>query len=200
MVAIAAGDETRVREALHDAPGLATVAIDKDPGGDPTPPVLQRIGCYCYRGDTALHVAASAHRPRIATLLLDLGADVSAHNRRGTTPLHCAAVGNPNNPRYDAGAQVETIRVLIAAGADPEVVTVDGVTPLHRAVRCRCSAAVATLLESGASPVRPNGHGSSPLGLAHHTTGRGGSGTAVAKGEQAEIVRLLNAAISAAPM
>src|SRR5664279_3064086 len=140
MVALAEGDESGVRKALREAPELPAAAIEHDaPRTDPAPPVLQQLSCYFYKGDTALHVAAAAHRPAIASLLLDLGADVGARNRRGTTSLHHAAAGAPESQRYDPEAQVETIRVLLAAGADPEAVNKDGATPLHRAIRSRCS-------------------------------------------------------------
>ena len=51
---------------------------------------LDAIGCYIYAGDTALHVAAAAHRPQIVQELIALGADVRAKNRRGAEPLHAA--------------------------------------------------------------------------------------------------------------
>ena len=63
--------------------------------------------------------------------------------------------------------------------------------PLHRAVRTRCTGAVRALLEGGADARRENKNGSTPMKLATSTTGRGGSGSAEAKAQQAEIVRLL---------
>ena len=83
---------------------------------------------------------------------------------------------------------------LIAAGADPNAVDLGGVTPLHRAVRNRCADAVSALLEGGADPERPNKRGSTPMQLALTASGRGGSGSDIAKAQQAEIVRLLKAA------
>jgi hypothetical protein len=65
------------------------------------------------------------------------------------------------------------------------------VTPLHRAVRTRCAAAVRALLDGGADPLRANGNGSTPLKLATQTTGRGGSGSPAAKAQQEQIVQLL---------
>jgi ankyrin repeat protein len=65
------------------------------------------------------------------------------------------------------------------------------VTPLHRAVRTRCATAVRALLDCGADARRQNGSGSTPIRLATLHTGRGGSGSAEAKAQQAEIVRLL---------
>jgi len=65
------------------------------------------------------------------------------------------------------------------------------VTPLHRAVRNRCAAAVKVLLDRGADPSRRNRNGSTPAQLAKLTTGRSGTGTPEAKAQQAEIVRML---------
>jgi ankyrin repeat protein len=83
------------------------------------------------------------------------------------------------------------ILYLIKAGADPNAIAAGGVTPLHRAVRDRCSAAVEALLRGGADPRLQNDHGSTAFDLAHRTTGRGGTGTAMAKTEQRTIVELL---------
>jgi hypothetical protein len=55
----------------------------------------------------------------------------------------------------------------------------------------RCAAAVAALLDGGANPLGRNANGSTPMMLATRQTGRGGSGSAAAKAEQAEIIRLL---------
>jgi ankyrin repeat protein len=65
------------------------------------------------------------------------------------------------------------------------------VTPLHRAVRTRCAAAVRLLIDHGADARQVNARGSTPLHLAVQTTGRGGSGRAEARQQQTEIIRLL---------
>ncbi len=80
---------------------------------------------------------------------------------------------------------------LIDAGADPDATDKSGVTPLHRAVRTRCAAAVNALLDGGADVRRQNKSGSTPLQLAIWTTGRGGTGSPESKAQQEEIVRLL---------
>jgi len=64
---------------------------------------------------------------------------------------------------------------------------------LHRAVRNRSAAAVKALLEGGADPHSPNARGSTPMLLATQNTGRGGSGSAEAKAQQQEILRILRA-------
>ena len=61
-------------------------------------------------------------------------------------------------------------------------------------MRTRGAAAVRALLEGGADPDRRNHRGSTPLKLAGLTTGRGGSGSADAKREQAQIIELLQKA------
>jgi len=105
-------------------------------------------------------------------------------------PLHYAADGSPGALHWDAERQAATITVLIAAGADPNAVDMDAVTPLHRAVRTRCAAATRALLDGGADARRPNANGSTPIMLAMRQTGRSGSGSAEAKVQQGEILLL----------
>jgi ankyrin repeat protein len=119
------------------------------------------------------------------------GADVNARNRRGAQPLHYAADGAPDGAHWDPSAQAATITYLVEAGADPNTVDRSGVAPLHRAIRTRCSAAVSALIEAGADPTLANGRHSTPMSLATHNTGRGGSGSPQAVAERAEIIRLL---------
>src|SRR3989442_1676074 len=145
------------------------------------------IAHYLYAGDTALHMAAAAFRRPVAELLVAHGADCRAKNRRGAEPLHYAADANRWNPT----AQAETIEYLVSAGADPNALDKSGVAPLHRAVRTRSLAAVRALLDGGANPRQPNKAGSMPLHLAVQTTGRGGSGSPLARQQQAGIIRLL---------
>jgi len=153
---------------------------------------LAEVSRYIYTGDTALHFAAAAYRADLVRALLHHGANPHATNRLGDQPIHAAAVGSPGSPQWNPAAQSATIRALIDAGADPNATDNRGITPLHRAVRTRCSAAVRTLLDLGADPSRRNKSGSTPLSLATQTTGRPGSGSAAAKSEQQEILRLLH--------
>src|SRR3954462_7146351 len=109
-----------------------------------------KIFHWLYVGDTALHLAAAGYRVEIVGLLLAAGADPdAATNHRRGRPLHYAADGFINGPAWDAKRQVRAIRRLLGAGADVNAADKNGATPLHRAVRTRCAAAVKHLLEAG---------------------------------------------------
>jgi ankyrin repeat protein len=190
--AIAANDRGTVSRLLQGSPVLAQARIDHGATRQQAREYyVGEVGHYLYAGDTALHVAAAGYRVPMVVDLVSGGADVAAANRRGAQALHYAADGMPGSPIWGPGPQRDTIVCLMAAGSDPNAVDKGGVTPLHRAIRCRCAAAVSALLEGGADPGRLNGSGTSPLKLAVMTTGRGGSGSEAAKSQQAEIVRLL---------
>lgn len=192
MSLIVSGDDSAVGVFLSDHPQLvgaqARAAATRQ---NPQDYWFAAIDHYLYAGDTALHIAAAAHRPRMVTELLRLGANVGVRNRRGAYPLHYATDGGPGLSAWRPEAQQETVNTLMRAGADPNAADKSGVGPLHRAVRNRCAAAVAALLAGGADPRLPNKNGSTPLQLAEWTTGRGGSGSAEAKAQQREIVALL---------
>jgi hypothetical protein len=185
---IVVGDVDQVARQLAPNPALASVpsSVGATRLGNQTF-FFPEIAHYLYAGDTALHMAAAAFQPRVAELLIAHGAHCRAKNRRGAEPLHYAADAN----RWDPAAQAETIDYLISVGADPNALDRAGVAPLHRAVRTRSLAAVRALVEGGADARRPNKSGSTPLHLAVQNTGRGGSGSARAREQQAGIVRLL---------
>lgn len=111
---------------------------------------LEEIEHYLYQGDTVLHVAAAAYDVDVARSLL--AADVRARNRRGAEPLHYAADGGPSFRTWDPRAQAAIVAHLIAAGARHDAPDKNGVAPLHRAVRTRCTGAVRALLAAGADP------------------------------------------------
>ena len=189
---ISSGDQAEAAQLLDASPQLAGV---RSVGGATRQAAkdwwIEEIGHYLNAGDTLLHIAAAAYAAELVPRLVSAGADVNAANRREAQPLHYAADGGPGNRRWDPPAQGETVRRLLEAGADPNAPDKSGTTPLHRAVRNRCAVAVEVLLMGGADPLRDNGRGSSPMKLAEVTTGRGGSGSAAAKEQQTEIVRLL---------
>jgi hypothetical protein len=186
LTAIATGDRSVVLASLEAAPTLATARLARRDEF-----FVASRAAQVYEGDTALHAAAFSYSVDIARSLVALGADVRARNRRGGTPLHAAVIGSPGSETWDPAAQRAVIEYLVSVGADPDAVAVGGVTPLQRAVRNRCSAAVAALLHVGADPLVTNDHGSTAADLARWTTGRGGTGSQAAKAEQQAIIDLL---------
>ena len=185
FTAIARNDRGKVKTMLKKQPELATKCMDGDDRLDP------EIGHWIYTGDTALHVAAAGYRTEIAKLLLAAGAEPnSSNNRRKSGPVHYAADGYLANPKWSAEKQVTMIRLLLKAGADVDAQDKNGATPLHRAVRTRCAAAVKCLLDAGSDPTTLNKPGSTAFHLAVQNTGRGGSGSECARAAQREIIEL----------
>jgi hypothetical protein len=193
LAAIATGDHAVVTATLEANPSLATARL-----GRRDERFIDECRAQVYAGDTALHAAAFAYAEQIARDLVARGADVRARNRRGAEPLHAAVMGEPGGATWNPARQRAIIDYLIDAGADPNATALGGVTPLHRAVRNRCSAAVDALLRAGADPSAANDRGSTPVDLAHRTTGRGGVGSEAAKVEQQIIIDLLHKATGSA--
>jgi hypothetical protein len=183
---IADHDHHAALALLAEAPSLATTCLARRDEF-----FLAARFAQVYQGDTALHAAAFSYDTDMVRALLARGADIRARNRRGAEPLHAATIGNPVSPTWNPADQRRVILLLVESGADPNAAPAGGVTPLHRAVRNRCSAAVEALLRAGADPLLPNGSGSTARDLAMVTTGRGGTGSAEAKAEQRIIVDLL---------
>jgi ankyrin repeat protein len=108
---------------------------------------------------------------QLCQFLLENGADVNCGGDTGETPLH-AALCKANRPVYD-----EVVKVLLAAGANPNAVTAAAAatdcfmrdcrtraeTPLHRAAAFGTERAIDMLLKAGASREARDMNGDSPL-------------------------------------
>ena len=92
-------------------------------------------------GSTALHWIVRADDLETADVLIRNGANVSAANRRGITPLDLACVNG----------SAAMIRKLLDAGANPNAAHPDGQTPLMTAARTGNPDAVRVLLDKGAA-------------------------------------------------
>jgi len=183
LTAILEDDRPRVRTLLKADPRLATCLIDAAQLYE------LKIFHWIYVGDTALHLAAAGYRVELVRLLLVAGADPnSIINHRRSGPLHYAADGYINGPAWNAKRQVETIQCLLEAGAEINAQDKNGASPLHRAVRTRCAAAVKCLLKAGGNPTLKNKSGSTPFHLAVQDTGRGGTGAEAARTAQRQII------------
>jgi ankyrin repeat protein len=94
-------------------------------------------------GFTPLHYAAFFGRPELVALLIEHGADVNAvaDNPTRVSPLHSAA----------ACANVESCRLLLAAGANPDAQQQAGYTALMSAALHGNRELADALLDSGAA-------------------------------------------------
>jgi len=118
FAAIASGDDIGFTRTLDASPGLATRPLRTGASRqDASPFFLVPVHHYVYAGDTALHVAAAAHRRGFAESLVAQGADARHRNRRGAEPLHYAADGSPGADGWDPDAQREVITARCATGS-----------------------------------------------------------------------------------
>ena len=117
-------------------------------------------------GNTPLHyvarnvVGGDEHTTNTTMLrmLLQAGADISARNRNGETPLHVAM-------------RAETVLALVHAGADPALTDAHGLTIMHSLVRFGgfCDKLVSELLSHGANIEARDRYGYTPLHSACRT-------------------------------
>ena len=81
-------------------------------------------------GDTCLHGAITADcNKETLQAIIDYGADVNATNKRGRTPLLLSCFFR----------QIDSVNVLLAAGADTTICDEEGFSCLHAAIDGRCS-------------------------------------------------------------
>jgi ankyrin repeat protein len=108
------------------------------------------------RQDTIALCVAEKENVEGIRMLLERGADPTAQDKDGKTPLHSASQrGN-----------VEGIRMLLEKGADPTAQDKDGKTPLHFASQEGNVEGIRMLLERGADPTAQDKDGKTPLHFA----------------------------------
>lgn len=137
--AAAAGNLAALRQALNASPDSIS-AISAD-------------------GWTALHLAAAFGTPESVQLLLESGASVKAVSKNAQTnqPLH-AALALGRNP--------ETVRLLLDAGADPNVKQTAGYTAIFSAAAANRRDLAEILVAHGANTGILNDFGQSAAGFA----------------------------------
>lgn len=134
-------------------------------------------------GSTLLIAAINQGNLASVQALLDSGADANRPGRDGETPVAAAAFakdsallqtvlahgGNPNLQNSVTGAPPLTrailgpglanVKLLLDAGADPNLVDFNHDAPLHTAARTNAGAIILTLFQAGASPLAKNSSG-----------------------------------------
>ena len=135
------GDVDRLTELLEAEPSL--------------------VNDYSGDGFTALHFAAFFGRPDAASLLIERGAEVDAFGRGWMTgtAIHSAV----------SRLHGDIVRILLDAGANPNVRQSAGWTPLHAAAMNGDLTSVELLLASGADPTATNEEGRSVADLANES-------------------------------
>lgn len=126
-------------------------------------------------GQTALHVAANSHHVVMVTALLEKGANPNRQDKNGETALHLANMDIVallvNAPNIDVNIQndknmtvlqqcvaestfthLETVKLLLDKGADPDVRTLQNETLLMKAIAEYNIELVKTLIDKGSDP------------------------------------------------
>jgi ankyrin repeat protein len=131
-------DRTSAERQLSDAPGLlATLSDDEraaivraaERGNTEAVALMLDLGFPLEtrgnEGATPLHAAAHSGSADVVRLLLERGADIEARDTTwNSPPLDWAAVGSGEQPGNDPAADwVETVRILLAAGASTDSIT-----------------------------------------------------------------------------
>ncbi len=130
------------------------VLLDADPAA---------LQSFSGDGWTPLHLAAAFAGPDAVRLLLERGADVHAvsRNPQQNQPLHAALA---------LSGDLETIRLLLDAGAAVNATQAGGFTPLHSAASAGRRQAAELLVARGANPAQTDHQGNSS---AHYARQRG---------------------------
>jgi ankyrin repeat protein len=157
------------RPSLDETTGLDVIRMLLEAGANPNPQLKllppyrnqgadRGVDSMLTIGTTPLLRAAKALDAPAAKLLVDHGARLDLPNNRGITPVMAAAgmgsVDADTRGYYTtedtAQRSVDTLRILLDAGADVNSRGPRGLTPLHEASRWGWNAAVQFLVDRGA--------------------------------------------------
>ena len=129
--AAALGDSARLKQLLTDNPTL--------------------VGSYSSDGFTPLHLASYFSQPEAIAELLRHGADPDAVATNGTklAVINSAA----------ASGDIEVVKLILAAGANPNAQQEGGYTALHAAAMRRNHEMIRALLDAGADPSTASNEG-----------------------------------------
>lgn len=109
-------------------------------------------------GNLLIHRAVQTGTAEQVQILISQGADITAANATGETPIYLAVNAHAAEER-----QAAIVKLLIQQGADVNVQTPDGVTPLHAAAWKGAFEIVKALVESGAQLEATTDDGATPL-------------------------------------
>lgn len=129
VLADKAGNTPLMEAADHEEPAVAQVLLEKGVPVDQ----LDNLG------GTAL-LRSTGHR--VLTLLLNAGADINLRSNENSTPLLAAT--------YAKKIDLESIRILLAAGVNPNEADTFGITPLINTAKVGNIPAMQLLLDGGA--------------------------------------------------
>jgi ankyrin repeat protein len=105
---------------------------------------------------TPLHSAACYGNLEVVQKLIEYGADISAEDLDGCTPLHLASEGHSPKNGF-------IVRLLLDLGADVNARAKNGLTPLHKASTFRALELARVLLGHGADVNARDADGRTPL-------------------------------------
>lgn len=131
--------------ALGDASGIGAL-LNAEPSA---------VHSFSGDGWTPLHLAAAFGGPDATRILLERGADVHAvsRNPQQNQPLHAALA---------LSGDLETIRLLLDAGAEVNATQAGGFAPLHSAASAGRREAAELLIARGAHPAQADHQGHPP--------------------------------------
>ena len=155
-VLVAGAAANVLHKIVRDRLGLELLLTYTRGGADPDRVAPDNTGFG--QGNAALHIAAWLNRADYARTLIDEAeADVNLRNDDGQTPLSLAV---------SQGHPVGILEDLLARGADPNIVTNDGDTPVLLALRGDNEDALRALVAGGADLNQKDEDGDFPLLIA----------------------------------